>query len=554
MTNQNINSLQFLRYLFFILFFLLPFITNAQLDYYNITGAKRGYIDTLAFERAGKISKENEGQIEKEIEPDKYIVGPFDEFTISFASVGTRDIICEVSPDGNLILKGIGIVNLKGKTLEQSYQIILDKTKTVYKSDNIFISLTKLRTFKVTVSGIVQKPTMVTASAVDRVSEIIDRAGGFTEESSIRKIILIKSENNEKINVDLQRYYSLAEKDANPFVLGGDHIIVNRLSVNESIELSGEVPSPIECEFVKGDKLSTLIKYGQGFLNSSFLDSVEISRYNPNTREFKRFFVNLNSWKDKILTNEPLDNDIELMSGDKVYIRKIRDWDKIKYVFITGEINYPGYYSLNEGVESVADLINRAGGFRKDAALEAVEFIRQNESERKDEELLRLEKILPSEMSKGEQRYYQAKVREKKGAVAINFFKVISDYKSDDNILLVHKDSIIVPRKKDYINIQGRVNNPGIIPYNKNFSFEDYIILAGGYGFRADVDETFITKAKGEQFLAKNKDYVLEPGDAILVPPEKETSFLEAFTNALTIATQLVTIMGVVITIVNLRN
>lgn len=553
MTPKTNNFSLLIIVFLFSLILIFPDNSYSQLNYYNITGAKRGYIDTLAFERAGKIAKENEGQIEKEIDPANYIVGPFDEFTISFGTVGVRDIITEISPDGNIILKNIGVVNLKGKTLEQSYKLIIDKIKTVYKTDNIFITLTKLRTFKVTVSGIVQKPTMVTASALDRVSEIIDRAGGFKEESSIRKIILIKSETNEKINVDLQRYYSLAEKDANPFVLGGDHIIVNRLSINESIELSGEVASPIECEFVKGDKLSTLIKYGQGFLNSSFLDSVEISRYNPNTREFKRFFVNLNSWKDKIFKNENLENDIELMSGDKVYIRKIRDWDKIKYVYITGEINYPGYYSLNEGIESVADLINRAGGFRKDAALEAVEFIRQNESERKDEELLRLEKILPSEMSKGEQRYYQAKVREKKGAVAINFFNVINDYKSDDNILLVHKDSIIVPRKKDYINIQGRVNNPGIIPYNKNFSFEDYIILAGGYGFRADVDETFITKARGEQFLAKNKDYILEPGDAILVPPEKETSFIEVFTNALTIATQLVTIMGVVITIVNLR-
>lgn len=539
--------------IFFLFLFLFPIVTYSQLDYYNITGAKKGVIDTLAFERAGKIAQENEGQIESEIDPEKYIVGPFDEFTISFATVGAKDIRTEISPDGSLLIKSIGIINLKDKNLKESYALILDKIKSVYRTDNVFVTLTKLRKFKVTVSGIVQKPTMVIASAMDRVSEVIDRAGGFKEESSIRKIKLIRAGTGIVENVDLLRYHSLAEKEANPFVLGGDHIIVNRLSKNESIEISGEVPSPIECEFVKGDKLSTLVKYGQGFLNSSFLDSVEVSRYNPETREFMRFYVNLVSWKDNVLAGGELMGDIDLMSGDKVYVRKIKDWEKIKYVYINGEINYPGYYSLNEGQETVADLVSRAGGFKADAAIEAVEYIRQAESDRKDEELLRLEKILPSEMSKGEQRYYQAKIREKRGAIAINFNKILDNYNSEDNILLVHKDSIIVPRKKDYINIQGRVNNPGIIPYNKNFSYEDYIVLAGGYGYRADINETFVTKIRGEQFLAKNKDYTLEPGDAILVPPEKETSFTEVFTSVLTITTQLVTIMGVVLTIVNLQ-
>lgn len=549
MTNLKLTKL--IVFLFIFNFFGANNIYS-QVDYFNVTGAKRGFIDTLAFERSEQISKENQGLIEKEIDADKYIVGPYDEFSISFATTNVRDIKSEISPDGNLILKSIGIVNLKNKKLSEAYLLIIEKIKSIYKTDNIFVALTKLRTFKVTVSGIVQKPTMVSATAVDRVSEIIDRAGGFKEESSIRKITLIRSETNERINIDLQRYYSLAEKEANPFVLGGDHIIVNRLSINESIELSGEVPSPIECEFVQGDKLSDLIKFGQGFLNSSFLDSVEVSRYNPKTREFTRFYLNLTSWKDKLIGIDKLDNDIDLFNGDKVYIRKIKDWEKIKYVYITGEVNYPGYFSLNEGKETVADLLGRAGGFKVDAAIEAVEYIRQAEADRKDEELIRLDKILPSEMSKGEQRYYQAKIREKRGAIAINFNKVLKDYNSDDNILLVHKDSIIVPRKKDYINIQGRVNNPGIIPFNKNFSYEDYIILAGGYGFRADVEETFITKYKGEQFLAKNKDYILEPGDAILVPPEKEATFLEVFTDALTITTQLVTIMGVVLTIVNI--
>lgn len=538
---------------FFTIFLLNSSNLFSQFDYFNITGAKRGYIDTLGFERLEKNSKEKEGLIESEIDPNQYIVGPFDEFAISFGTVGIRDIETKISPDGKLILSTIGIIDLKGKTLNESYDLIKEKIKSQFKTESIYVSLISIRSFKVTVSGMVQRPTLVAATAVDRVSEVIERAGGFKDESSIRKITLIRSETKERINVDLLKYYYLADKTSNPFVFGGDHIIVGGLTGNSTIELSGEVSTPLECEFVEGDKLSTLIKFGQGFLNSSFLDSVEISRYNPNTREFTRMFIDLNSWKEKINTDEILENDVDLFSGDKVYVRKFKNWEKIHYVYINGEVNYPGYYSLNEGKEKLSDLIIRCGGFRNDASLEAIQFIRQAETEGVDQELLRLEKVTASEMSKSEQRYYQARIREKRGAMAINFNNVLKDVNSNDNIFLVHKDSIIVPKKKDYINIQGRVNNPGIIPFNKNFTYEDYVILAGGYGFRADIEETFITKFKGEQFLAKNKDYVLEPGDVILVPPEKEVSTLDVFTDFLTITTQLVTIMGVVLTIVSIR-
>ena len=93
-----------------------------------------------------------------------------------------------------------------------------------------------------------------------------------------------------------------------------------------------------------------------------------------------------------------------------------------------------------------------------------------------------------------------------------------------------------------------------MITYNPNFTYLDYIKQAGGFGFRADDDETFIVKSKGQQFLAKKMDYEIESGDYILVPPEPEITFFEIFTTSLTIATQLMTIFGVVFTIINLKN
>ena len=92
-----------------------------------------------------------------------------------------------------------------------------------------------------------------------------------------------------------------------------------------------------------------------------------------------------------------------------------------------------------------------------------------------------------------------------------------------------------------------------MIVFDPNNTYEDYIQMAGGFGFRADESETFIVKTKGEQFLAEDKDYKLEPGDYILVPTESEITFVEIFQTSLTILTQVITIAGVVVALSSIK-
>jgi protein involved in polysaccharide export with SLBB domain len=114
-------------------------------------------------------------------------------------------------------------------------------------------------------------------------------------------------------------------------------------------------------------------------------------------------------------------------------------------------------------------------------------------------------------------------------------------------------DSIHVPERNLYVNVTGSVRNPGRIVFKNGLNYNDYINLAGGYGFRADRDATLVIKVKGDVFPADNDRYQLEPGDNIVVLDVPETKFIDVFTQALTIAAQIVTVVGVVITLVRLR-
>lgn len=519
---------------------------DKHINSYFITGTRQYSLDTLALQKAQEVSKESAGLLEKEIDPTKYLLGPGDVFKIMALGAKTFEVEAVISPEGKLLISDIGSVNLKGKYLSEADSLIKDKVSKIFKSQSIFVVLSKIREFKVIVSGAVLKPGIVPATAVDRVSEVIEKVGGFKYDASIRKISLFRD--NEKVYkpVDLLKFYMTGDRNANPTLTGGDHIIVPTSSEKESIEIYGDVASPGKFEFVEGDSLSTLIRFAQGFLKSSLLDSVEIARFIENTSIVNRWFVDLSSWKNIITSQSPLPGDFPLHSGDRVFVRQIRDWNNDRVVAITGEVNYPGYYAINKDDTRVRDVIERAGGYTNLASPESSILIRQKEIQKSDPQMDRLSRTPYSEMSDNERRYFQARISEKKGLMALDFKKIMSDPKSEDNILLIDQDSIFVPQKKNFINIQGRVNNPGMVLFNPAYSWLDYINQAGGFGFRADDNETLIVKPKGEQYLASDMKYIIEPGDNILVPPKSEVKFVEVFTTSLTIAAQLLTIVGVI--------
>lgn len=523
---------------------------NSQINK-SITGASPGFVDTLSIERSQKISDENKGLVDKPVNPKEYIVGPGDEFKVSIIQYEAKEISITVSPDNKLYIPKIGIVEIKDNTLEEVYSLIKKEIQKVYTTQEIFIALHKVRQFKVRLSGNVPKSMTIPAYATDRVSEIIDKAGALNANSSTRKIKIIRADSKEIINVDLTKYFTTSDDKLNPYVQGGDNIIVPEVSQDVEIHISGEIPiKDADFEYVEGDSLSTLIRFAQGFLITSYLDSVEISRFNSRTNKFEIIYLDLNSWRGNIYNFDiELENDFALQPGDRVYVRKNPNWVNNRYIKVDGQVKYPGKYPILTDETRVADILKNAGGFTDEAAPELAEYIRQKEADLPDQELERLKKLNTGDMSESEIRYFQARIREKKGSMAVDLLNAINDETSIDNIIVDNRDSIYIPRKKNYITVQGRVNNPGAIIYNKNFTYLDYINLAGGFGYRADEDETFITKPGGEQFLASDMNYIIEPGDVILIPPKKEYDVWQRIFEFVSVLTQVIALLSLILTI-----
>lgn len=107
------------------------------------------------------------------------------------------------------------------------------------------------------------------------------------------------------------------------------------------------------------------------------------------------------------------------------------------------------------------------------------------EVEETDQEYERLKLMRIEDMTEDEYDYFKAKSRQHSGKVVVDFIKLFRENDILENILLHKNDVINIPEKKNYIIMLGQLVNFGKIVFDSSLTIQDYISLAGGFGWRA---------------------------------------------------------------------
>ena len=148
-------------------------------------------------------------------------------------------------------------------------------------------------------------------------------------------------------------------------------------------------------------------------------------------------------------------------------------------------------------------------------------------------------------MTEDEYDYFKAKSRQTSGRVVIDFVDLFINNNLNENIVLKRGDVITIPEQKDYIIMLGQLVNPGKIIYNPNFTIEDYIALAEGFGWRALEGEVRVIKATTGEWIDADDVVKLDPGDTIWVPEDPPgPKFWDVFMDGLQIFAQLAAIVA----------
>ncbi len=159
---------------------------------------------------------------------DEYILGAGDVLQLVVEG-GTSEVMtisglpsissCMVSSDGVIQISGIGQLDVSGLTINQADEALQRLTALYYNRISIGLSLYQPRTVKLWITGMVMQPGQYTMYAVNRVSDLVNSAGGMSAYSS-RTGWMVTAE-GDSIDVNLHFDPATGRPVSDPFVHGG---------------------------------------------------------------------------------------------------------------------------------------------------------------------------------------------------------------------------------------------------------------------------------------------------------------------------------------------
>jgi protein involved in polysaccharide export with SLBB domain len=501
-------------------------------------GALMSSLDSLRFRRSleAREGMEKEQVLERAVKPEEYVLGPGDEIVVSLWGEINRSYPLEITPEGLVLLPHVGEILVGQMTLEQAKKNILDRLSRRYKDVAISVSLSKVRRFRVFVIGAVNLPGTYTASAIDRVSMLVDLAGGFIPNAS-RRNIKVKRGDSTAIAADLTRFIAVGDLEDNPHLLDGDVVTVPFRV--DSVGVFGAVNIEGYYELREGDRISDLVEMARGLRGDVFMERAELVRFLEDGKSTESFFIEL---AEAVEENDP-GHDLILRPDDVLLVRRIPGWHPEHIIEVRGQVYYPGNYTIQQNKTTLSEVIERAGGLKPDASLGEAKVIRTLYGEHPDLEFERLKEIPLAEMSQDEYAYFKVKSKQLHEVIVVDFEKLFLLNDKSEDVLLKRSDIVEIPAVRKTVNVNGQVKAPGAVRYRSGEKLSYYITQAGGYAWNAHKNKIRVIKKSTGQWLKPSKVKRIEPGDTIWIPERPERNYWEFFKDFVRVAADVATVI-----------
>jgi protein involved in polysaccharide export with SLBB domain len=331
------------------------------------------------------------------------------------------------------------------------------------------------------------------------------------------------------------------------------------------VQILGEVKKPGTYPYSESMKIEELIILAGGLQESANSQDIEIARRLEDS--------DLGTLSDiiPVRVNPDLSinaNSQSLQPFDQVIIRKRANFTMQRLVAVEGQVNSPGIFAIQNSLERISDLINRAGGLNQFAYSKGAMLIRRteffnteseqirrqrnlealkmkliedpNNSEAQEEMLQRLFRDLPAEkinsidssISNAKRESldqiaagtpgFAVKLKETE-AVAIDLQKIIDNPGSENDLILEEGDILSIPKLLQTVRMRGDVVYPTTLRHETGRSLRHYINGAGGFERRANKKQTYVVYANGavkrtKGFFGIRNFPPIEPGAEVIVP------------------------------------
>ncbi len=332
----------------------------------------------------------------------------------------------------------------------------------------------------VTIQGSCRFPGNYQLTEGMRIYDLIQKAKGLNYDAYTDRAYLIRK--NEKLN-DVYVPFDLSEVLENPnspfnFELTKFDIIdiFSKQEFRETftVSIQGSVKAPGSFPYYEQMTLKDLLYYAGGLRVEAANSRIEIARivnFNEASSDNEPTRVVIQSVTiSKTLELDDAANTFQLQPYDQVFVRNTPEFEYQKNVTILGEVKFPGTYTLTSRTETLADLIERAGGLSQWAYAEGATMNRTDVT-----------------------------------STLVFLHKALENPESKYNYVLREGDVITVPKQGDLVALKGEIRYPFIgdpgtvvVPFEKGRSARHYIRKYGkNFGEEAKRSETYIVEPNG---------------------------------------------------------
>ena len=430
--------------------------------------------------------------------PEEYILGAGDEVIIDV--YGASEITYQeiISPDGMILISGVGPISLSGSSVKSARKRIFNKLSNIYSglkgsNPNTFlqVSIGQVKSIKVNVVGHVVQPGTYTLSSFSSAFNALYFAGGPSDNGSLRQIEVVRN-NKKYATLDVYEYLFEGEDSGNPLLQDQDVIIVKPY-VNR-VKLAGNVKKPAIYEIKESETVSDLLDLAGGFTGLALKKSMTIDRLGDEQRRVTT-----------ILQEDYSSS--RLNDGDSIYVSKIsnRYLNRIK---VEGAVVNEGYFELSDNL-MLFEAIQLAGGLREDAYLKRGNIIR-----------------LTNDLHLTNLSFDVSAVIDGRQNVVLNPNDVIRV----SSIFQLEEDKVVT--------LLGEVRLPGEYPYIDSLTVEDLINIAGGLRNKASTASVEVARR-----ISDNSD-ISRSAEIYTFPISEDLGISEEASNFLLQPFDLVTVKG----------
>lgn len=419
----------------------------------------------------------------------EYLLGPYDELSISVRGPKPETWSVTVSPQGVFEIPLVGVVRCAGMSVAELEKSLTAKLNRYLRNFTLSIIVTRLRGIQVTVTGQVAVPGSYSLPGQASLWEAIQASGGITEAGSVRAVHVRSADGKER-RVDLYPFLFQGQMQPGMTLAPGDTVHVP--AVERIVGLDGEVRRPGLYEFLPGETMAELLAFAGGPSAQAALDRAYVERILPD-RQKLILAANLAPSSRQTPSIELRDGDILTLPPVSLYLGSVE---------ITGEVHRPGTYERRQNMR-LRDLLNLAGGFTGSAAPD---------------------------------RSYIYRVRENRAleVIWVNLARAVEGA-AEANIELHEGDRVVVPAVETFagkVTVAGEVRMPLTRPLAADMTVRDLVSLAGGLTVSAAPNKAFIERipapgsAKHLVWLDVARaaagdpqhNLVLQDGDTLVIP------------------------------------